>query len=166
MRIARRAGADLFIALHADTAGAEAATHGASVYTLSDHGVTRVSQVLDGHEWFNRAARNDPAINGILLDLTQRSTPQSRSNEFATEFWSDRLGARSRPFAAEPPRRGVITFCWLRTSRRSFWRWVSSVAPRMRRAHQSIPFRETELMDAVAAAIDGYFGGDVRLVTN
>jgi N-acetylmuramoyl-L-alanine amidase len=92
VRIARRSGADLFIALHADSAGGEAATHGASVYTLSDHGVTRVNQVLDGHEWFNHAARSDPAVDGILLDLTQRST-LNRSNLFA-QLLVDRLSAK------------------------------------------------------------------------
>ena len=40
VRMARQADADLFISLHAD-AGADPATRGASVYTLSEQGATR-----------------------------------------------------------------------------------------------------------------------------
>ncbi len=61
VQIARRPGADLFISLHADLAGADPDTHGASVYTLSDHGETRVTEVLGQREWFAATAIG-PAI--------------------------------------------------------------------------------------------------------
>jgi N-acetylmuramoyl-L-alanine amidase len=85
VRIARRAGADLFISLHADSAGADPTPHGASVYTLSDHGQTRVKTVLGPHEWFTHlgSASAEPAVSRILLDLTQRST-LNRSSQFAS----------------------------------------------------------------------------------
>ncbi|HEY2051295.1 MAG TPA: N-acetylmuramoyl-L-alanine amidase [Caulobacteraceae bacterium] len=84
VRIARAAKADLFISLHTDSAGQDPTPHGATVYTLSDHGVTRVNEVLGPHEWFAKAGdrRADPAVGQILLDLTQRST-LNRSAEFA-----------------------------------------------------------------------------------
>ena len=84
VRIARAARADLFISLHADSAGQDPTPHGATVYTLSDHGVTRVNEVLGPHEWFARAGDKhaDPAVGQLLLDLTQRST-LNRSAEFA-----------------------------------------------------------------------------------
>jgi N-acetylmuramoyl-L-alanine amidase len=84
VRIAREARADLFISLHSDSAGQDPTPHGASVYTLSDHGVTRVREVLGPHEWFARAGdhKADPAVSQLLLDLTQRST-LNRSAEFA-----------------------------------------------------------------------------------
>ncbi|MBV8682542.1 MAG: N-acetylmuramoyl-L-alanine amidase [Caulobacteraceae bacterium] len=84
VRIARAARADLFISLHADSAGQDPTPHGASVYTLSDHGVTRVREVLGPHEWFQRAGdhKADPAVSQLLLDLTQRNT-LNRSAEFA-----------------------------------------------------------------------------------
>ncbi len=162
VRIARRAGADLFIALHADTAGIETATHGASVYTLSDHGVTRVNQVLDGHEWFNRAARNDPAINGILLDLTQRST-LNRSNEFA-QVLVDRLSAKVDLL----PRthRDAGYFVLLAPDVPAVLLEMGFISCPADAARLTDPVQRNELMDAVADTIDGYFDGDVRLVTN
>jgi N-acetylmuramoyl-L-alanine amidase len=84
VRIARAARADLFISLHADSAGQDPTPHGATVYTLSDHGVTRVNEVLGPHEWFAKAGdkRADPAVGQLLLDLAQRNT-LNRSAEFA-----------------------------------------------------------------------------------
>ena len=84
VQIARKAGADLFISLHADSAGTDPTPHGASVYTLSDSGETRVNYVLGPHEWFANAGdkRTDPDVRAILLDLTQRST-RNRSAQFA-----------------------------------------------------------------------------------
>ena len=84
VRIARAAKADLFISLHADSAGQDPTPHGASVYTLSDHGVSRVHEVLGAHEWFTHSGdkRVDPAVSDLLLDLTQRNT-LNRSAEFA-----------------------------------------------------------------------------------
>lgn len=84
VRIARAARADLFISLHSDSAGQDPTPHGASVYTLSDHGVTRVREVLGPHEWFAHAGdhKADPAVSELLLDLTQRNT-LNRSAEFA-----------------------------------------------------------------------------------
>jgi N-acetylmuramoyl-L-alanine amidase len=85
VQIARAAKADLFISLHADSAGQDPTPHGASVYTVSDHGETRVGEVLGPHEWFQRTGdrKADPAVSQILLDLSQRST-RNRSAEFAS----------------------------------------------------------------------------------
>jgi N-acetylmuramoyl-L-alanine amidase len=85
VRIARAAKADLFISLHSDSAGQDPTPHGASVYTLSDHGVSRVREVLGPHEWFAHVGdhHGDAGVSQILLDLTQRST-RNRSAEFAS----------------------------------------------------------------------------------
>jgi N-acetylmuramoyl-L-alanine amidase len=87
VQIARRAGADLFISLHADSAGSDPTPHGASVYTLSDVGETRVNYVLGPHEWLSHAGdgRTTPDVRQILLDLTQRNT-RNRSSEFAAKL--------------------------------------------------------------------------------
>jgi len=94
VQIARRAGADLFISLHADSAGDNTEAHGASVYTLSDQGSGRVTRVLDRNEWFSRTAAGsgDMAVGQILLDLTQRST-RNRSAMFA-QLLLDRINDR------------------------------------------------------------------------
>ena len=86
VQIARSAGADLFLSLHADS-GPDRATHGATVYTLSEKGETRVGYVLSRHEWFLMPTTNDNdrAVGQILLDLTQRST-RNRSAIFAQDL--------------------------------------------------------------------------------
>ena len=84
VRIARKAGADLFISLHAD-AGSAREIHGASVYTLSENGSHRVAQrVMNKDKRFGevRLPGQDRAVNQILLDLTQRQT-RNQSATFA-----------------------------------------------------------------------------------
>ncbi len=84
VRIARTADADLFISLHAD-AGADPATRGASVYTLSEQGASRaVREVTRGDDWHRdlHLPGRDPSVDRILLDMTQRAT-QNRSAQFA-----------------------------------------------------------------------------------
>ncbi len=82
--IAREAGADLFISLHAD-AGVDPATRGASVYTLSEQGAGRaVREFTRGENWqrsLNLPGR-DASVDRILLDMTQRAT-QNRSAQLA-----------------------------------------------------------------------------------
>jgi len=92
--IAREAGADLFISLHAD-AGADPATRGASVYTLSEQGAGRaVREFTRGENWqrsLNLPGR-DPSVDRILLDMTQRAT-QNRSAQLARTLLSELEGA-------------------------------------------------------------------------
>lgn len=81
-RIARRVEADLFISLHADAGPADVS--GASVYTLSEKGESRVASMLHKDDWFLNASLTggDKSVGQILLDLTQRST-RNRSAMFA-----------------------------------------------------------------------------------
>ncbi|MDO1558450.1 N-acetylmuramoyl-L-alanine amidase [Brevundimonas sp. 2R-24] len=84
VRIARQAGADLFISLHAD-AGPSPETRGASVYTLDERGEERAArQVMAGRGALSgvQLPGRDPAVRRVLLDLTQRAT-QNRSAAFA-----------------------------------------------------------------------------------
>ncbi|MFC5371136.1 N-acetylmuramoyl-L-alanine amidase [Brevundimonas faecalis] len=84
VQIARDAGADLFISLHAD-AGSDPALRGASVYTLSEQGAGRaVREYTRGDDWQRelRLPGRDPSVDRILLDMTQRAT-QNRSAQFA-----------------------------------------------------------------------------------
>jgi N-acetylmuramoyl-L-alanine amidase len=92
--IARQADADLFISLHAD-AGADPATRGASVYTLSEQGAGRaVREFTRGEDWhrsLNLPGR-DPSVDRILLDMTQRAT-QNRSAQLARTLLGELEGA-------------------------------------------------------------------------
>lgn len=83
VQIARRADADLFISLHADS-GPDTSTRGASVYTLSEKGTERVGRVLEKDDWLMKANMpgRDRAVSQILLDLSQRAT-KNRSAAFA-----------------------------------------------------------------------------------
>ena len=83
VQVARRADADLFISMHADS-GPDTSTRGASVYTLSEKGTERVGLVLDKDDWLMKAnlPGRDRAVSQILLDLSQRAT-KNRSAAFA-----------------------------------------------------------------------------------
>ena len=160
VRIARRAGADLFISLHADSAGLDPATHGASVYTLSDSGETRVNYVLGDHEWFTRAgARSDPAVSGILLDLTQRNT-RNRSATFAAvllQRLADRVGLLPRS------QRDAGYFVLLAPDVPAALLEMGFITNPQDEARLADPAQRDRLMDVVAEAIDAYFTGDARL---
>ncbi|MDB5459694.1 MAG: N-acetylmuramoyl-L-alanine amidase [Caulobacteraceae bacterium] len=82
VKIARAAGADLFISLHADSGG-DPKVRGATVYTLSDHGVDRATHsVFNGGFIDVQLPGRDLSVKQILLDLTQRTT-RNRSGAFA-----------------------------------------------------------------------------------
>lgn len=86
--IARQLGADLFLSIHADSAGDMAGVSGASVYTLSNTASSEAAARFAARE--NSAdvvngvalANQDADVNAILVELSQRRT-QQESNEFA-----------------------------------------------------------------------------------
>jgi N-acetylmuramoyl-L-alanine amidase len=82
VRIAQKAGADLFISLHSDS-GPNAQLSGASVYTLSEKASSRAARFVSRDDWFMKASlTGDRGVSDILLDLTQRAT-KNRSAAFA-----------------------------------------------------------------------------------
>jgi N-acetylmuramoyl-L-alanine amidase len=94
VQIARRENADLFISLHADSLP-DSSLHGATVYTLSEKGVDRAARkVMTKSDWFSDVdlPGRDPAVNRILLDLTQRETT-NQSTGFAN-LLIDRMSGR------------------------------------------------------------------------
>ena len=86
--IARQLGADLFLSIHADSAGEKAEVAGASVYTLSARASSEAAARFAARE--NSAdvvngvalAGQDDSVNAILVELSQRRT-QQQSDEFA-----------------------------------------------------------------------------------
>lgn len=78
-QLAREAGAELFVSLHADAIG-QASLRGGSVYTLSDRASDAEAEALAQKE--NKAdviagidlTEEPPAVAGILIDLAQRET--------------------------------------------------------------------------------------------
>lgn len=91
--IARRAGADLFISLHADTFR-DRSVRGASVYTLSERASDKEAQALAERE--NKAdliagvdlSETSDDLNFILLDMAQRDT-NNQSSRFAETLVKD-----------------------------------------------------------------------------
>ncbi len=87
--IARRLGADLFLSIHADSAGDKEGVTGASVYTLSATASSAAAAAFAARE--NSAdrvngvelANQDAEVNAILIDLAQRRS-QGQSDEFAS----------------------------------------------------------------------------------
>lgn len=85
VRLARMAGADLFISLHADSLEHDHVLRGASVYTLSDTASSQEAALLAARE--NRADAlvdvaldpDDDMMASILIDLSQRLTRNESS---------------------------------------------------------------------------------------
>ena len=86
--IARQLGADLFLSIHADSAGDRAGVSGASVYTLSARASSEAAARFAARE--NRADTvngipldgRDERVNAILVELAQRqSQAQSQDQE-------------------------------------------------------------------------------------
>ena len=83
LRIARAGGADLFISIHADSAGSKTA-RGASVYTLADRAKNRSKRIVNNQNWImdvDLTHQSDP-VGDILVDLAQRKT-ETQSEQFA-----------------------------------------------------------------------------------
>ena len=86
--IARQLGADLFLSIHADSAGDRAGVSGASVSTLSARASSEAAARFAARE--NRADTvngipldgRDERVNAILVELAQRQS-QAQSDEFA-----------------------------------------------------------------------------------
>jgi len=81
--IARKAGADLFISLHADSLKSSTA-RGASVYTLSSRAEARTHKVVSVQNWVLDVdlAQKSAPVSNILVDLAQRKT-LTKSDRFS-----------------------------------------------------------------------------------
>ncbi len=80
---ARKAGADLFISIHADSTDTKS-TRGASVYTLADRALDRSKHIVDSQNWISDVDLQDHSkqVGDILVDLAQRKT-RNESARFA-----------------------------------------------------------------------------------
>jgi N-acetylmuramoyl-L-alanine amidase len=163
VQIAREANADLFISLHADSAG-DPQTRGATVYTLSEQGTDRAAKrVFSGGSFIDvDLPGRDRSVKQILLDLTQRAT-KNQSGAFAELLLSS--------IADDTP--------LLRRSHRDAG-FVVLLAPDvpavlMEMGFMSSPADEANLnsssqrarlMDAVGDSIDEYFADQLRYASN
>lgn len=161
VRVAQRAGADLFISLHSDS-GPEAELKGASVYTLSDQASQRAQRFVSRDNWFMKASlTGDQGVRDILFDLTQRAT-RNRSAIFAQTLVSDidqvapllRRSHRDAGFMVllAPDVPAVLLE-------------MGFVSNPDDEARLRDPGSRTRLMGAVVKAIDAHFDDQIRLAT-
>jgi N-acetylmuramoyl-L-alanine amidase len=88
LEMARRLDADLFLSIHADSAGEASDVAGASIYTLSNEAsseaAARYAERENASDTLNGTDISDESdvVSSILVELSQRRT-QNRSDEFA-----------------------------------------------------------------------------------
>lgn len=165
VEIARRAGADLFISLHAD-AIADPATRGASVYTLSEQGAGRaVREFTRDENWqqnLNLPGR-DASVDRILLDMTQRAT-QNRSARLARTLLGE-IEQAEHPLLRRSHRDAGLAVLLAPDVPAVLLEMGYMTNPEDERLLTDTRARR-RLIRAVAAGIDGYFreaDGDVQM---
>jgi N-acetylmuramoyl-L-alanine amidase len=159
VQIARRANADLFISLHADS-GTDPSIRGATVYTLSEKGADRAARKAIDHEGFVDVALpgSDEAVNRILLDLTQRGTV-NRSSTFA-ETLLHRIGDRTPLLQRSHRDAGYMVL--LAPDVPAVLLEMGFITNADDERALGDPDHRKLLMDGVAQAIDDYFAQESR----
>jgi N-acetylmuramoyl-L-alanine amidase len=160
VRIARKANADLFISLHADS-GNEPSLRGATVYTLSEQGADRADkQVFEKANWIDvDLPGSDASVNRILLDLTQRQT-RNRSSTFA-ELVLDHIQTKVPLLHRSHRDAGFMVL--LAPDVPAVLLEMGFITNTDDERELLDPVRRRELVDGVAQAIDDYFAKDSRI---
>lgn len=161
VRVAQRAGADLFISLHSDS-GPETTLAGVSVYTLSDKASRRATQFVSQNDWFMKASLSgDQGVRDILFDLTQRAT-RNRSAVFAQTLVSNIEG--KAPMLRRSHRDAGFMVL-LAPDVPAVLLEMGFVNNPDDEARLRDPAQRARLMRAVTQSIDAHFGGQVRLAS-
>lgn len=158
VQIARRADADLFISLHADS-GPTTDLRGASVYTLSDKAAGRSAQFVNRDDWFMKASLAGGGVSDILLDLTQRAT-KNRSAMFA-ESLLERIDDHVQLLRRSHREAGLVVL--LAPDVPAVLLEMGFVNNKDDEALLRDPKRRAAFMDAVGDSIDDYFSSQTRL---
>ncbi|MBL8771267.1 MAG: N-acetylmuramoyl-L-alanine amidase [Phenylobacterium sp.] len=161
VRVAQRAGADLFISLHSDS-GPEPDLKGASVYTLSDKASARATKFVSANDWFMKASlTGDQGVRDILFDLTQRAT-RNRSAVFAQTLVANIEG---RAPMLRRSHRDAGFMVLLAPDVPAVLLEMGFVSNPEDEARLRDPAQRARLMSAVTRAIDSHFGEQVRLAS-
>ncbi|MFN3572726.1 N-acetylmuramoyl-L-alanine amidase [Phenylobacterium sp.] len=162
VQIARRAGADLFISLHAD-AGADTETRGTSVYTLSEQASGRAAQFVSKDDWFMNASLHggDKGVRDILFDLTQRAT-KNRSANFA-EGLLERVDDHMPLLRRSHRDAGFVVL--LAPDVPAVLLEMGFVTNKDDEALLVDPRHRARFMDSVGDAIDDYFAGQTQVAS-
>lgn len=157
--IARQLGADLFVSIHADSAGTRENVSGASIYTLSEQATSEAAARFAARE--NDADRvngitiagQSEAVSSILVGLSQQ-----RAQEDALEFAAlvVREGGEELAFLTEPRRAAALAV--LRAPDVPSVLFESGfVTNRLDRARLTTPQGQARYAAALARAIRVYF---------
>ena len=161
VRVAQRAGADLFISLHSDSAP-ETNLKGASVYTLSDKASARATRFVSRDDWFMKASlTGDQGVRDILFDLTQRAT-RNRSAVFAQTLVSSIDG--KAPMLRQSHRDAGFMVL-LAPDVPAVLLEMGFVNNPEDEARLRDPAARTRLMRAVTQAIDAHFGEPMKVAS-
>jgi len=161
VRIAQRAGADLFISLHSDS-GPSADLRGASVYTLSDKASNRATRFVSRDDWFMKASlTGDRGVSDILFDLTQRAT-KNRSAAFAQTLVG-RIEGKAPLLRRSHRNAGFMVL--LAPDVPAVLLEMGFVSNPQDEALLRDPARRGRLMNAVGDSIDDYFAQATRLAS-
>ena len=159
VHIARRANADLFISLHADS-GPTSEMRGASVYTLSDGATQRSAKFIKKDDWFVKASlTGGQGVGDILLDLAQRMT-RNRSAQFA-EVLLERVDDHTQLLRRSHRDAGLVVL--LAPDVPAVLLEMGFINNPQDEKLLANPAHRERLMGGVAKAIDDYFGNDIRL---
>lgn len=155
-RIAREAGANLFISLHAD-AHPEPAVRGGSVYTLSDKGTARavneVKSQSDYQIWGEKVTERPRDVSSMLIDLAQRET-LNESGKFAAILLTRLKGAT--PLLKNSHRRDDL-FVLLDPGVPAVLFELAFISNAEDEKNLNSPAWRKKVMRAVAGSIDAYF---------
>ena len=161
VQIARKANANLFISLHADS-GPDESVRGASVYTLADKAVGRSARLVTRDDWFMKAGyHSDQSVSGILFDLTQRAT-KNRSATFA-QLLLDEVGDNQALLRRSHREAGLAVL--LAPDVPAVLLEMGFMTNPTDEALLANPASRGRLVGAVASAIDAYFRNDVQVAS-
>ena len=161
VQIARKANADLFISLHADS-GPDESVRGASVYTLADRAVGRSARLVTRDDWFMKAGyHSDQSVSGILFDLTQRAT-KNRSATFA-QILLDEVGDEQALLRRSHREAGLAVL--LAPDVPAVLLEMGFITNPDDQAFLADPASRNRLVAAVASAIETYFRNDVKVAS-
>lgn len=161
VQIARKANADLFISLHADS-GPDESVRGASVYTLADRANGRSARLVTRDDWFMKAGyHSDQSVSGILFDLTQRAT-KNRSASFA-QLLLDEVGDEQALLRRSHREAGLAVL--LAPDVPAVLLEMGFITNPDDQAFLADPASRGRLVAAVASAIETYFRNDLRVAT-
>ena len=161
VRTAQRAGADLFISLHADS-GPATDLKGVSVYTLSDKATGRATRFVSRDDWFMKASlTGDQGVRDILFDLTQRAT-RNRSAVFAQTLVANIEG---RAPLLRRSHRDAGFMVLLAPDVPAVLLEMGFVSNPEDEARLRDPAQRARLMSAVGRAVDAHFAENMKLAT-